>query len=218
VKIDAFSSAADDVHRDSDDVNAVDVIDLDEETVRDYLNSLEHPVPPWVFDPVEVTKGIDDPIDKLRALAHARRHSEVNELEVDFVDAVVRWAAKNGITRDAFADLGVPARVLERAFGIASPRRGDRASTHASIGRLIAGICSKPAGTTMTVAGICDELGGSGTTVRKVLKKLTRQGVVIDRGPDRDYSGPGRPPVLFERRAVEPANVMAFQRPSTHVL
>jgi len=69
----------------------------------------------------------------------------------------------------------------------------------------------------MTVAGICAELGGSGTTVRKVLKELTREGVVIDRGPDREYCGPGRPPVLFERHVVEQANVRAFQRPSTHV-
>lgn len=111
-----------------------------------------------MFDPIEVTEGIDDPIDKLKALADARRHSETNELEVDFVDVAVRWAAKNDITRDTFADLGVPARVLERAFGHVSARRGDRASMQASIGKLLAGICAKPVGTTMTVGGSATNL------------------------------------------------------------
>jgi len=46
----------------------VTIIDTHEQIVRDYLNELEHPTPPKVFDPVEVTHGIDDPIDKLKAL------------------------------------------------------------------------------------------------------------------------------------------------------
>lgn len=46
---------------------------------------------PWIFDPANVTRGIDDPIDKLKALPLAGRHCEV-----------ARWAAKNEITRDDF--------------------------------------------------------------------------------------------------------------------
>ena len=29
---------------------------------------------PWIFDPAHVTAGIDDPIERLKALVHAKRH------------------------------------------------------------------------------------------------------------------------------------------------
>ncbi|MGO9874513.1 MAG: hypothetical protein ACLPVY_11995 [Acidimicrobiia bacterium] len=132
---------------------ATDVLDLDEETVREYLLSLGDPLPPWIFDPAHVIDGIDDPIDQLKALADARQHSQATELEAEFIDAAARWSARNGITKDDFADVGVLARVLERAFGNARPAKGngDRAASYASYGRVAAGICSKPAGATMTV-------------------------------------------------------------------
>jgi hypothetical protein len=57
---------------------------------------------PWIFDSGIVTRGIDDPVDKLTALAHAGRHSQVDELEAELVDAASRWAAKNEITSDDF--------------------------------------------------------------------------------------------------------------------
>jgi len=180
---------------------STNVIDLDEETVREYLRSLGRPLPPWIFDPAKVLCGIDDPIDQLRALADARHRTQTNELEAEFIDAAARWSVRNGITKDDFADLGVPTRVLERAFGHTRPAKGkgDRAASYASYGRVSAGICSKPAGATMTVAAIKIELGSSGTTVRKVLKRLTEAGVVSEIGYDPQYNGPGRPPLLYQR-------------------
>jgi hypothetical protein len=141
------------------------VIDLAEEVVRDNAISLNHPLSASIFDPANVTRRIDDPIDTLAEFAHPRRHSETNEPEAAFVDAAARWAADNRITRDDCADLGVRASVLEPAFGSIRPRRGDRATSGASYGRVAAGICSKPAGTTMTIVDIKTELANSGTTV-----------------------------------------------------
>lgn len=81
----------------------VKVIDTHEQIVRDYLHELEHPSPPKEFDPAQVTQGIDDPIDKLKALAEAKRRSNGRELEDRFVEVASRWAAKNNINREAFA-------------------------------------------------------------------------------------------------------------------
>jgi hypothetical protein len=179
-----------------------DVLDLDEETVREYLVSLGHPLLPWIFDPANVIRGIDDPIDQLKALAGARHHAQVNELEAEFIDAAVRWSIRNGITKDDFEDLAVPARVLERAFGNTRPAKGtgDRAASYASYGRVAAGVCSKPAGTTMTVPSIKNELGSSGTTVRKVFRRLAEEGILTEVGLDPQYNGPGRPPTLYQRQ------------------
>ncbi len=149
-----------------------------------------------------VIDGIDDPIDRLKALADARRHAQANELEAEFIDAAARWAARNGITKDDLADLAVPARVLERAFGNTRPAKGtgDRAASYASYGRVAAGICSKPAGTTMTVPAVKNELGSSGTTVRKVFRRLAQEGILTEIGFDPQYHGPGRPPILYQRQ------------------
>ena len=176
----------------------VKIIDTHEQIVRDYLHELEHPSPPKVFDPAEVTDGIDDPIDKLKALAEARGRSKDRNLEDRFIEVASRWAAKNNINLEAFADIGVPAPILKRAFGPATPTGGHTRS-RASIGALTAGIRAKPAGTKLTVADISHELGGSDATVRKVLDQLVTAGVVVNKGPDPNHDGRGRAPILFQR-------------------
>jgi len=178
---------------------STDALDLDEETVREYLVSLGHPLHPWIFDPANVIRGIDDPIDQLKALAGARHHSQANELEAEFIDAAARWSARNSITKDDFEDLAVPARVLERAFGNTRPAKGTGARA-ASYGRVAAGACYKPTGTTITVPSIKNELGSSGTTVRKVFRRLAEEGILTEVGLDPQYNGPGRPPTLYQRQ------------------
>jgi len=176
----------------------VKVIDTHEQIVRGYLHELEHPSPPKVFDPAEVTKGIDDPIDKLKALAEAKRRSDDRSLEDKFIEVASRWAAKNNINREAFADFGVPTAILKRAFGPATPN-SERTRSRVSIAVLAASIRAKPAGTTLTVADISHELGGSDATVRKVLDQLVAEGAVVNKGPDTDYKRRGRAPIVFER-------------------
>jgi|GEM_PF-3063779 hypothetical protein len=181
-----------------DKVSPVKVIDTHEQVVRDYLNSMEKPHEPKPFNPIEVTRGIDDPIAKLKALSEAKRRSNVNELEEQFVDVAARWANKNDVGRESFAALGVPSSVLRRAFGSKSQDR-QSGRTRISVDTLKSGISAKPKGARLTVAGITDEIGGSAATVRKVLDDLTKQGVIKNEGPDRDYAGRGRAPIVFKR-------------------
>lgn len=177
----------------------VKVIDTHEQIVRDYLKSLESPPKPKSFDPAEVTEGLDDPIAKLKALAEAKRRVNVNELEEQFIDVAPRWAAKNDIGREAFATLGVPSSILKRAFGGAAPRGSGTERTRVSVDALAAGISAKPKGASLKVADVSEEIGGSPATVRKVLDQLTRDGVVVNKGPDPEYAGRGRAPIVFER-------------------
>jgi predicted ArsR family transcriptional regulator len=51
----------------------------------------------------------------------------------------------------------------------------------------------------LTVADVSRELGGSDATVRKVLDQLVTEDVVDNTGPDPDYNGHGRAPLLFRR-------------------
>jgi hypothetical protein len=177
----------------------VRIIDTHEQIVRDYLNSLDNPPEPRIFDPAAVTRGIADPIDKLKALADAKRRTNVNELEAQFVDVAARWATKNDIGRDAFATLGVPSAVLRRAFGGGTPRRGGETRSRVSTETLVSGIKAKNKGTKLTVAAVAEEIGGSPATVRKVLDQLTRDGVVTNNGPNPSHAGRGRAPIVFQR-------------------
>ncbi len=173
-------------------------IDTHEQAIREYLNSLDNPPLAKGFNPAEVVDGIDDPIAKLRALADAKRRSEVNELEARFIEVAARWAARNGVGREAFVALGVPSRVLKQAFG-GEAKRGGTQRARVSLDALTAGITAKVKGSKFTVAGISDEIGGSAATVRRVLDQLTNDGVVINNGPDPEYGGRGRAPLIFQR-------------------
>ena len=160
---------------------------------------LDSPPQPRIFDPATVIKGISDPIDKLKALAEAKRQTGVNQLEQQFVDVAATWANRNDIGREAFATLGVPSNVLRKAFGTATPKCGGSVRTRVSTDALQSGIRAKNKGTKLTVAAVADELGGSPATVRKVLDQLTQDGVLANKGPDPDYGDRGRAPIIFQR-------------------
>jgi predicted ArsR family transcriptional regulator len=102
--------------------------------------------------------------------------------------------------RDLFATLGVPTTVLRRAFGGAPSKRGGEGRTRVSIDVLTSGIAARPKGAKLTVAEISEEIGGSPATVRKVLDQLTKDGVVANEGPDLNYGGRGRAPIVFVRK------------------
>jgi hypothetical protein len=173
----------------------VKVIDTHEEIVRGYLESLEQPPEAKAIDPTEVTRGITDPIAKLRALNDAKQRADISTLEDRFVEVAARWATKNRIERDTFALLGVPAGVLRRAFGAPPGKHG-----RIKVDELEHAIRAKPKGSALTVASIARELGGSPVTIRRLLDRLVEQQVVTNEGPDPNYKGRGRAPIVFTRR------------------
>ena len=151
------------------------------------------------------TKGITDPLEKLAAIKKEReRVANVvvgDDAEQGFVKYAKAWANVHGYSREDFAALGVPRRVLESAFGTGPARsRATTARTpRVATGELAAAIAAKPPGTWLTLNGVMDEFGGSPATVRKVLDELAANGTVTDPIDDPKHSGRGRAPKVWER-------------------
>jgi hypothetical protein len=153
------------------------------------------------------TKGITDPLAKLAAIkAERERVANVvlgNPAEEAFIQYGKTWARIHDYTREDFAALGVPKRVLDAAFGgagaapapQAAPTRAPRVNTQ----ELADAVTAKPAGTWLTVAGVMNEVGGSPATVRKVLDELSAAGTLTRPIDDPRHSGKGRAPKVWER-------------------
>jgi hypothetical protein len=180
--------------------------------VKTYLATVGKPKPPGRqarpkpdFD--AATKGITDPLAKLAAIkAERERVANVvigNPAEEAFIQYGKTWARIHDYTREDFAALGVPKRVLDAAFGGASsapaqsaaPTRAPRVDTK----ELADAVTAKPAGTWLTVAGVMREVGGSPATVRKVLDELSAVGTLTHAFDDPKHSGKGRAPKVWER-------------------
>jgi hypothetical protein len=153
------------------------------------------------------TKGISDPLAKLAAIKAERERVANIVIGDDAEDGFVKygkvWAKIHAYSREDFAALGVSRRVLDSAFGSATPRvKANASSTRAprvSTTDLADAIAAKPAGTWLTVTGVMREVGGSPATVRKVLDGLAAAGTVTDPIDDPKHTGRGRAPKVWER-------------------
>jgi hypothetical protein len=153
------------------------------------------------------TKGISDPLAKLAAIkAERERVANVvigNPTEEAFIQYGKTWARIHDYTREDFAALGVPKRVLDAAFGAGpgAPKAAVPAARAARVDtkQLADAIAAKPAGTSVTVAGIMREVGGSQATVRKVLDQLSAQGTLTLPFDDPKHAAKGRAPKVWER-------------------
>jgi len=178
-----------------------------EEAVRRYLDFLDNPqsrpTPEEVVDVAAIRSSADNSLDAVKQLSKAlEAAAETEDPEAAFVRYAKAWAEHNGVSREAFKAFGVKPSVLTRAFGDAKTTKSPRgATTRARVDTeaLLAGIRNKPAGTLVTVLGVTEEFGGSRATVRTMLDRLTREGVLINLGPDPAHRGPGRASVHFER-------------------
>jgi hypothetical protein len=153
------------------------------------------------------TKGITDPLAKLAAIKEEReRVANVvlgDPAEEAFIQYGKTWARIHDYTREDFAALGVPKRVLDAAFGgagsapaqPAGPTRAPRVDTK----ELADAITAKSPGTWLTVAGVMREVGGSPATVRKILDELSAAGTLTRPFDDPKHSGKGRAPKVWER-------------------
>jgi hypothetical protein len=153
------------------------------------------------------TKGITDPLAKLAAIkAERERVANTvvgNTAEEAFIQYGKTWARIHDYTRQDFAALGVPKRVLDATFGVGagtptSPAARVRAP-RVSTSELAATVTEKAPGTWVTVAGVMREAGGSPATVRKVLDELSAAGTLTDPFDDPKHSGKGRAPKVWER-------------------
>jgi hypothetical protein len=153
------------------------------------------------------TKGISDPIAKLAAIKAERERVANAVVGNPAEDAFVRygktWARIHDYSREDFAVLGVPKRVLDATFGskgrepkAPAPRaRAPRVDPKA----VADAITAKPAGAWLTVAGVMREVGGSPATVRKVLDDLSTAGTLTHSFADPKHNGRGRAPKVWER-------------------
>lgn len=147
----------------------------------------------------------DDIVDRLKFLSEAERleRPDPAALEAEFVSALPRFMREHDVTESALRSQGVPSHVLAAA----TRRRGRKAAPRAAGTGTSRGPgvgidvvkAAVPASGTFTTKDLKDASDASPGTVRKAMRELLDSGVIVERGPDPDWEGPGRVPTLFER-------------------
>lgn len=184
-----------------------------EDIIRSYLL--------YVKDPKELLDGeliakaeavladATDPIDILKAHAELKRVTEVDPepLRQGFVANAKAWAEQQGVPLTAFRELEVPDDVLREAgFDVPATKRRGRSSTTSGEGQQRARAVPvaelkefilKQEGTFVLI-DIMNGLGGSPATVRKAVDELIDGDQVTKLGPDPDWQGAGRAPMLYQ--------------------
>jgi len=186
-----------------------------ETAVKEYLASLGKPKargravrPKPDFD--AATKGITDPLARLAAIKGERERvanlPAADTLESDFVKYAKTWARVNDYSRDDFAVLGVPKRVLDAAFGTRSAARAAAApeptrkrAPRTDAATIAEAIAARPSGSWLSIASVIEEIGGSPATVRKVLDQLSADGTLTMPIDDPNRSGRGRAAKVWQR-------------------
>lgn len=174
--------------------------------VREYLLFLENPDHLVDRDQVQkLQERVDastDPLERLVALAEFERarHPIEDRYRQAFIENAQTWAESNDVPPTAFEQLGVPRDVLQAA-GLMSgkPTKQLSASRKPSTSAEdLKGVIRKmpkrfTARDVVAAAG-----GGSPMTVRKALSESVDETTIRRVGPDPDWSGRGRAPVLYE--------------------
>ncbi len=174
-----------------------------EAAVREYLMWLEDPASlrdeSAIATAAAAVESATDPIDRLHAITALQKVKNVDgsHLRAAFVEHAKSWAETNGVSAEAFRELGVPPQDL-RAAGLLA---GSGSSTGPRRGRVSAEMIkgSIPEGR-FTISALEAASGASTATVRKVVSDLVDEGVLVDLGPDQNHTGRGRAPLLFSRR------------------
>ena len=172
--------------------NAVTVSSSDEATqaVKVYLASFGQPKKAGrpkasIKDQIpEITKGITDPLKKLAAIKAAREALVPEpDPEAEFIKYAKGYAKANGYTREDFALLGVPARVLGAAFGGGTAKvagekrvRMTKADKEAQTARIVAHIAGLKSGTEFKTAEISEVLKVKGTDALEVINAILKAG------------------------------------------
>lgn len=188
-----------------------DVIDP-EIAVREYLLFVENPdqlVDTTKLDALKsAVERATDPIDRLKALAQlekAQQPSEAGYKEA-FIRSAQAWAEANEVPASAFLLLGVERSVLQAAgmltrgrhTGVTpSIRRAGRQSRNTTSTQIKEAVLRHKR--KFTLADLAASAGGSPMTIRKAVNELIDDGSVERLGPDPEWTGQGRAPIVFQR-------------------
>lgn len=185
-----------------------------ETAVRNYLLFLEDPA--QLVDQEEVArleaqlKTSSDPLEKLRVVSQLQRTREGDRdsYRHAFCAHAKSWAEANDIPAASFLELGVDEATLRSAgFAVRAPaqrreaRRPQQSVTHGPVrvDQVKATVAQQTG--EFTLADIATVAGGSPMTVRKAVESLVSSGEVERLGPSRNWSQPGRAPIVFRPAA-----------------
>jgi hypothetical protein len=150
--------------------------------------------------------ALADPIEQLRALTRLERAMvvDVDTCAQEFAACALEWARRNGVTVNAFRQLGVTDEVLRNAgfLGRRRPAKSRRASNRAGApSRAVTAATLQTAIPRQfgefTFRDVALSLGGSPMTIRKAVNNLIDQGLVERVGPAVSFPGAGRAPIVF---------------------
>lgn len=152
----------------------------------------------------------NDPIDRLKAVEALRRAEAVDGTgyEKDFISLSKAYAQDEGISAEAFQQVGVPDDILVEAGFDVTTRRGRGQSGRRSGGggqraksvpvdevkRWVRGQRG-----TFLLSDVMRGAGGSPATVRKAVEELVVTGEVERIGPVANHDGRGRAPIQYAR-------------------
>ncbi len=175
----------------------------DEQHVRRYLQWLANP--DSARDSAEIERlqlefdAEPDPIERLRIAAQLVRleSPDVDELRSAFVAAARPWAERYDVPLEAFRRVGVPDRDLRDAglIGSRSGRHGHRSLPKKR--HTIDDVTRHLPTEAFSIKSLQEHSGASTMTVRKSIRRLLDAGTIEELGPDPDYAGPGRAPMLY---------------------
>ncbi len=173
-----------------------------ENSVRSYLLWLDDPSKLRDQSAIESTRAAiereTDPIQRLKAISRLEALEAVDGevYRLAFVQHAKTWASANGVSADAFSQLGVGAKEL-RAAGLAGRGANGKTSRRTRVSPETVRN-SLPEGP-FRIADIESRSGASTATVRKVVLALVAEGKVVDLGPDQSHTGRGRAPLKYRK-------------------
>lgn len=176
--------------------------------VRDYLLFVEDPARLVDHNAVEKFEArmasATDPLERLIAIADHERaiHPDEDSYRAAFIAHAKKWAADHNVTAVAFEKMGVSPEVLSQA-GLAPIRRGALGPGVAkersgSVSVIQVKSAVQQVRGTFHLSEIAIAAGGSPMTIRKAVSELIDEGRVRRIGPDPQWSGKGRAPILYE--------------------
>jgi hypothetical protein len=165
-----------------------------ESAVRAYLTYLDDPSK--LVDATRVKKleaeaaKAKDPVDRVKAIAalHKAKSADPSDYEAAFIQYAQSWADAEAVPSSAFADLKVPKRVLDAAFGgtdgrkrprkaAAAPRQHRTRTTPEAVEASILGLSGE-----FTIKDVIEASGSSTVTVRNAIDRLESQGRITPAG------------------------------------
>ena len=189
-----------------------DVLDsIAESAIRSFLLFLDDPSKLIDHELIEQLQAklreAHDPIERLKVYAELERaqHPDGSTYMLDFVLHAKNWADANNVSATAFKQVGVNDDVLRSAGLLAdegrrstNQRTQQRTSARTSVTVEMIKRHVRSLHGRFTLADVQSGVGGSPMTVRKGVQELVDIGAITRLGPEPDWRGRGRAPIVFD--------------------